>query len=207
MFAGRFAIFAFFITLVSAIPSTYYRRAAFTLQNGKDAIALNEKFKTLTASSPCKSGEEACIGGAFAQCSNGKFMIMPCGSGLVCRALPLVLSAGTSITCDTAADAQTRIANTGAKSRRAAFTLQNGKDAIALNQKFQSLTADTPCAAGENACIGDAFAQCSNGKFVTSPCAAGLVCRALPLVNSAGTSIACDTAADATTRIANTGAA
>ncbi|KAI0651471.1 hypothetical protein C8Q79DRAFT_36991 [Trametes meyenii] len=90
--------------------------------------------------------------------------------------------------------------------RRASFTLQNGKDAIALNQKFASLNANSPCQTGENACIDSKFAQCVNGKFVTTACAGGLVCAALPLVNSAGTSITCTTAADRDARIAATGA-
>jgi hypothetical protein len=92
----------------------FERRAAFTLQNGKDAKALNAKFKTLTESSSCKSGENACVKGKFAQCANGKFVTFPCNGGLVCTALPLVNSPGTSIVCDTAADAQARIAATGA---------------------------------------------------------------------------------------------
>ncbi|KAI0666277.1 hypothetical protein C8Q78DRAFT_984588 [Trametes maxima] len=90
--------------------------------------------------------------------------------------------------------------------RRASFTLQNGKDAIALNQKFTTLNANSPCQAGENACVDSKFAQCVNGKFVTTACAGGLVCAALPLVNSAGTSITCATAADRDARIAATGA-
>lgn len=71
--------------------------------------------------------------------------------------------------------------------RRAAFTLQNGKDAQALNAKFATLSAATPCTAGENACINGAFAQCVGGTFLSTPCAGGLTCVALPLVNSAGT--------------------
>ncbi|KAF8880293.1 hypothetical protein BD779DRAFT_1093969 [Infundibulicybe gibba] len=90
----------------------------------------------------------------------------------------------------------------GAKS----FSLQNGKDAKALNAKFATLTASSACTAGENACIGTEFAQCVNGKFVATPCAGGLICTALPLVNSPGTSVACDTAADRDARIAETGA-
>ncbi|KAI0047639.1 hypothetical protein FA95DRAFT_1605874 [Auriscalpium vulgare] len=90
--------------------------------------------------------------------------------------------------------------------RRAAFTLQNGKDAIALNAKFSKLTASSSCTAGEDACVGDKFAQCVGSKFVTSACSAGTVCAALPLVNSAGTSVTCTTAADRDARIAATGA-
>ncbi|KLO20007.1 hypothetical protein SCHPADRAFT_898077 [Schizopora paradoxa] len=88
----------------------------------------------------------------------------------------------------------------------ASFTKQNGQDAIALNQKFQSLNANSACTSGENACVNQQFAQCVNGKFVLTSCGSGLICSALPLVNSAGTSITCTTQADADSRIAATGA-
>jgi hypothetical protein len=164
-----------------------------------------------------------CAGDALAQCVNGVLTTSSCAGGLVCRALPLVNSAGTSVTCDTAADASARIAATGAlarrappkmarrappkMARRAAFTLANGQAARALNAQFASLAATSACTPGTDACVGGAFAQCGqDGKFVTFSCAAGLTCTALPLVNSAGTSITCDTAADAEARIAATGA-
>ncbi|KAH9990181.1 hypothetical protein BJV77DRAFT_947759 [Russula vinacea] len=82
------------------------------------------------------------------------------------------------------------------------FKVQNGKDAQALNQKFQSLTADSPCTDGEQACVQGQFAQCQGGKFSLSQCAGGLTCTALPLVNKAGTSVTCDTPSDAAARIA-----
>ncbi|KXN88403.1 hypothetical protein AN958_07385 [Leucoagaricus sp. SymC.cos] len=82
---------------------------------------------------------------------------------------------------------------------------ENGQDAKALNQKFAGLTANSPCQDGENACVGTAFAQCAGGKFTTTPCAGGLICAALPLVNSPGTSVTCTTAADRDARIAATG--
>ncbi|KAI0291891.1 hypothetical protein BC826DRAFT_1021544 [Russula brevipes] len=78
------------------------------------------------------------------------------------------------------------------------FAADNAKDAEALNVKFKTLTADSPCNDGENACVGGNFAQCVGGKFAaTTPCSAGLKCVALPLVNSRGTSITCDTQSDA----------
>ena len=72
-----------------------HSRAGFKLENGRKAQALNRKFRTLKASSSCKSGENACINGGFAQCVNGKFVLTPCNVGLKCFALPLVLSPGT----------------------------------------------------------------------------------------------------------------
>ncbi|KAF9495897.1 hypothetical protein BDN71DRAFT_1506243 [Pleurotus eryngii] len=87
---------------------------SFTLANGQDAIALNAKFSSLTATSPCNDGEQACVNGQFGQCVGGKFALTGCAGGTQCFALPLVNSRGTSITCSTAADAQARIAATGA---------------------------------------------------------------------------------------------
>ncbi|KAI0054017.1 hypothetical protein FA95DRAFT_1551808 [Auriscalpium vulgare] len=105
-----------FTLVVAASASTIgdlTTRAAFSRQNGLDAQALNRKFTSLSADSSCTSGENACIDGKFAQCANSKFVLSPCGSGLTCIALPLVNSRGTSITCDTEADAAQRIKNTG----------------------------------------------------------------------------------------------
>ncbi|KAG6872867.1 hypothetical protein C0995_005855 [Termitomyces sp. Mi166 len=86
------------------------------------------------------------------------------------------------------------------------FQLQNGKDAISLNDQFASLTPNSSCSSGQQACVDSGFAQCVGGKFVITQCAGGTICAALPLVNSPGTSIACTTAADRDARIAATGA-
>ena len=95
--------------------------------------------------------------------------------------LPLILAAPSIL------------ADSGIK--RASFTLSNGQTALSLTQKFASLTPSSSCTTeGENACISDSFATCVGGKFVLQPCSAPLVCRVLPLVNSPGTSITCDTA-------------
>ncbi|TFK52094.1 hypothetical protein OE88DRAFT_1608390, partial [Heliocybe sulcata] len=94
---------------------------------------------------------------------------------------------------------------TGATS---SFALANGQAAQKLNAQFATLTADSSCTDGEDACIGSSFAKCVNGNYVLMECntGAGLTCAALPLVNSAGTSITCTTQADALARIAATGA-
>lgn len=92
--------------------------------------------------------------------------------------------------------------NTPSSSGSTGFAVQNGQDAQALNEKFKTLTASSPCTDGENACVGGAFAQCVGGKFATSSCSASLTCVALPLVNSRGTSVTCDTQTDADARIA-----
>lgn len=52
------------------------------------------------------------------------------------------------------------------------------------------------------ACINNSFAQCdASNKFVLTQCGAGTICAALPLVNKAGTSIACTTEQDRDSRI------
>ncbi|KAF8503103.1 hypothetical protein BU17DRAFT_101800 [Hysterangium stoloniferum] len=66
-------------------------------------------------------------------------------------------------------------------------TLKNGQDAITLNDKFTSLSANSSCIDGDLACITRKFAQCSGGKFLLTSCAVGTICVALPLVNKPGT--------------------
>ncbi|TFK93029.1 hypothetical protein K466DRAFT_169146 [Polyporus arcularius HHB13444] len=128
----------------TARPSYLSRRADFSLQNGKDAIALNDKFKTLSASSPCQAGEDACVNDQFAQCVSGKFVTQACAAGTICAALPLVNSAGTSITCTTAADRDARIAATGATSG------STGSSAGASAASSVAATATTSSAAASS---------------------------------------------------------
>jgi len=212
--------FIFILSAVLTSAAPYDKRASFTKANGQAAKVLQAHFATLTESSPCTTGQNACLqDGRFAQCVGGQFVATPCGSGLTCQALPLVNSPGTSVTCDSPADGATRIINTGARrslsfliasvslDRRASFTKANGQVATALQAQFATLTESSPCTSGQNACLQDGkFAQCVGGKFVATPCTAGLTCQAVPLVNSPGTSITCDPPADAAARIAATGA-
>jgi len=109
-------------------------------------------------------------------------------------------TAGSSVAPPVTSSASS--SSTPSSSGSKGFAVQNGKDAQALNQKFKSLTADSPCTDGEQACVDGGFAQCVGGKFVTTPCSSGQTCTALPLVNSPGTSITCDTPEDAAARIA-----
>ncbi|KAG2346733.1 hypothetical protein BDR05DRAFT_906286 [Suillus weaverae] len=97
----------------SATPSS--TSGNFKLANGQNAQKLNAQFATLTTTSLCTEDTNACINGAFAQCVGGTYVTQSCGSGLICAALPLVNSAGTSITCTTNADALARIVATGAQ--------------------------------------------------------------------------------------------
>lgn len=88
--------------------------SSFQKQNGLDAIALNQQFASLTPSSPCTAGSNACVNGGFAQCVNNKFAITQCSGGTQCFALPLVNKPGTSIACTTKADFDARIQASGA---------------------------------------------------------------------------------------------
>ncbi|KAI0351866.1 hypothetical protein OH77DRAFT_1563073 [Trametes cingulata] len=135
----------------SASPS-FVRRASFTLQNGKDAIALNQKFATLNENSPCQTGENACVKDKFAQCVNGKFVTQSCGATLICAALPLVNSPGTSITCTTAADRDARIAATGATA--AAGNGNAGTTTGNAAANGGAATTTTPAAAATSAAAG-----------------------------------------------------
>jgi hypothetical protein len=92
-----------------------------------------------------------------------------------------------------------------ASSATSGFQLANGQAAQKLNAYFATLTPNSACTQGQNACVNNNFAQCIEGKFVLQPCGASSVCVALPLVNSMGTSTTCDTESDALTRISNTG--
>ncbi|POW06919.1 hypothetical protein PSTT_08626 [Puccinia striiformis] len=64
--------------------------------------------------STCQTGDMACIAGAFSQCVGGKYVGGPCAQPLKCFAMPLLLKKGTTLGCDSEADATTRISNTGA---------------------------------------------------------------------------------------------
>jgi len=83
--------------------------------------------------------------------------------------------------------------------------LANGQAAQKMNAFFATLTPNSSCTGGQNACIGSNFAQCVDGKFVMQSCGASLTCVALPLVNSMGTSTTCDTESDDLTRLAASG--
>ncbi|TFY72247.1 hypothetical protein EVG20_g755 [Dentipellis fragilis] len=131
----------------SAAPT---RRASFDLQNGQDAISQNNKFKTLTPDSACTTGEDACVQDKFAQCVGGKFVIQACGPGTICAALPLVNSAGTSITCTTQADLDARIAATGAKDGGNAGSSSAAASTAASTTTASAAAASTSAAKGGN---------------------------------------------------------
>jgi len=77
-----------------------------------DTVKLNNRFMSLTETSPCTTGS-ACINGQFAQCVNGQYVLSACTPGLTCAAVPLVNSLGTRVTCTKHADLVARIAARG----------------------------------------------------------------------------------------------
>jgi len=86
------------------------------------------------------------------------------------------------------------------------FQQQNGKDAQALNVQFATLAEGGSCTPGFIACVDGKFAQCPFGTVqISTACAAGTTCLALPLVNSPGTSVTCTTEDDAARRFAAAG--
>ncbi|KAH7912983.1 hypothetical protein BJ138DRAFT_1124720 [Hygrophoropsis aurantiaca] len=139
--------------LASARPGLKRRASgsSFVLQNGIDAINQNNEFKTLTSSSSCTSGD-ACVNSQFAQCVSGSYVLTPCGSSLICAALPLVNSAGTSITCTTQADVDARIAATGATANSTTTTSTSAAP---------SGTATTNSTGSTNSSTSDSGAQSS----------------------------------------------
>lgn len=123
-------------TSTAVAPPAATSTADFHLQNGLDAQKLNAQFKSLTATSSCTEGQQACVGGSFAQCVSGSFVLTPCAAGTVCAALPLVNKPGTSIACDTTGDVADRIAATGATggvdgSASASSVSSTGSEAVA----------------------------------------------------------------------------
>ncbi|CAG8598578.1 1431_t:CDS:1 [Funneliformis mosseae] len=191
----------------------------FREQNADDAEKLQKQFDKLSPNSPCKVGD-ACVKGQFAQCVGGKFVLNSCGGGeLKCVVLPLVNKKGTSITCSTEADRKARLADArkGSKSKKsksndkkqkrqakgdiAVIRKKNADQAEALQNKFKSFKEDQKCAENEEACVGEKFAKCANGKFALSACASGTKCAVLPLVLKEGVSITCTTEADRVARL------
>ncbi|KAG6828151.1 hypothetical protein H0H92_009002 [Tricholoma furcatifolium] len=83
-------------SLASSPVTSSAASTGFQLQNGEEAKALNAQFASLTASSTCTDGEDACVNGGFAQCVDGAFVITQCAGGTICAALPLVDKPGTN---------------------------------------------------------------------------------------------------------------
>lgn len=86
---------------------------------------------------------------------------------------------------------------------RSGFVKQNGLDAQKQNAQFATMKSSDSCQTGSTACVQGGFAECLDGKWIIQPCDHNLYCFALPLVNSQGVSLTCDTVEDAAARISN----
>ncbi|KAF8521729.1 hypothetical protein BU17DRAFT_45558, partial [Hysterangium stoloniferum] len=110
--SGPFFLSIFtFLVAVAGAPTL---DAGSFKQNGISAQQLNTQFASIKKTDSCDDSAMACVEGAFAQCVGSKWVLTECASGTQCFALPLVNKVGTSITCDSEADANSRIASTGA---------------------------------------------------------------------------------------------
>ncbi|TFK28555.1 hypothetical protein FA15DRAFT_665268 [Coprinopsis marcescibilis] len=82
---------------------------------------------------------------------------------------------------------------------------RNALDAQKMNTRFTGIQVTDSCELGQVSCIEGGFAQCVNGRWVVQPCATGLRCYAVPLINSRGTSLVCDTQEATLARFENAG--
>ncbi|KAE9409371.1 hypothetical protein BT96DRAFT_953702 [Gymnopus androsaceus JB14] len=99
------------LALAMAASARPMRRDATALANGQATITLNTQYQSLTTSSPCTEGEDACVNGKFSQCVSGSFVLQSCAAGTICAAIPLDSpSSGTLTTCTTQTDLDTRLA-------------------------------------------------------------------------------------------------
>ncbi|CAG8574016.1 1624_t:CDS:2 [Diversispora eburnea] len=94
----------FFTLLFLAITTTtIYADNATQCQNYKDALALQQSFDAINPNAPCPvNNQVACLGshgGVTLKCSENVWSQQPCNTGLICYALPLEFSRGTSIVC------------------------------------------------------------------------------------------------------------
>ncbi|EJF60616.1 hypothetical protein DICSQDRAFT_137422 [Dichomitus squalens LYAD-421 SS1] len=115
-------------------------------------------------------------------------------------------ASSTEAAATTTSAAASATSSASSSSSSSDFQLQNALDAQKLNAQFVTLSADSTCNEGDQACIDGGFAMCVGGKFINMGCAATTQCFALPLVNKPGTSLACTTQDDAAARIAAPGA-
>ncbi|KAG8812731.1 hypothetical protein FRC17_001878, partial [Serendipita sp. 399] len=89
----------------------------FQAENARQAQELNRSFADIQEGQSCDGQESrfpACTGdGRFAQCDNKRVVVVACGGGLQCMALPLVRRPGTTVACDNPEDGARRIAEAG----------------------------------------------------------------------------------------------
>ena len=84
--------------------------------NGNIAMALgfNSAYATMNAKTPCDANDKnqavACVGGQYAQCSGGKYLLTACPQGQQCFALPLSKDfQGVTVQCASLQDASKKL--------------------------------------------------------------------------------------------------
>jgi len=81
-------------------------------------------------------------------------------------------------------------------SKRESYLQQNGPAAEALNNQYASLTPDSSCTDGEDACVQGKFGHCYQGRYLTYSCPNDWECAAIPNEWSVGTTTTCDSISD-----------
>ncbi|KAG6332365.1 hypothetical protein ID866_6721 [Astraeus odoratus] len=212
----NFVAIALTSAVLTSAASSYSRRSvAYLQQNGPAAKALNDQYKSLTASSPCNDGDIACIGDQFASCWDSSYHLYSCPGDWTCAAIPNEWSSGTTTTCDSPDDIAWRFSQAGIseykrsvsppKARSIAYLQQNGPAAQALNDKYLTLTTSSSCSDGDIACINGEFASCWDGSYHLYSCPSGWTCAAIPNEWSSGTTTTCDSVDNINWRFAQAG--
>ena len=84
-------------------------------RNAQAAQHLNRVFRQLTESTGCSGNQTACIDGALATCTGGKFRLEACPAEQACFAIPRTDSPGTETLCATPADVKDAIQSAGGR--------------------------------------------------------------------------------------------
>ncbi|TFK41509.1 hypothetical protein BDQ12DRAFT_710592 [Crucibulum laeve] len=130
-----FAILA--STFVHAAPTAL--DAATLLRNGQTAQQLNTQFSSLKITDACNAGEQACVEGSIATCTDGKWDTSKgrCAKSQECFAIPSVSKEGTNLTC------------TSEKSALSIITASGAKGGIAVADPSGSTSLPSPVPASE----------------------------------------------------------
>lgn len=97
----------------ASLPGARSQKYQYLQENGPAAQALNDKYESLTVSSPCSDGDIACINGQFASCRDDSYHVYGCPDGWACAAIPNEWSSGTTTTCDSPDNIAWRFAQAG----------------------------------------------------------------------------------------------
>jgi len=152
------------LALAAGASARPLRRQNPTLAAGQAAVALNNQFSSLTSSSPCTEGQDACVNGQFAQCVSGAFVTTACAAGTICAALPTT-QASPLVTCTTQEDLEQRLAATGATSTTSSDAASSAA-AVSTDGATASSTAAadsaTASSTADNSATGTASTSSAN---------------------------------------------